>query len=119
MTTFLGCIADDFTGATDLAGLLARSGIKVSLRMGIPDENPKDTAAIEVIALKCRTAPVEEAVAECRAALSWLKKARCEPLLLEILLDLRQHRQGQYRPCRRSSDERHWCDTDHLLPGIP
>ena len=75
MTTLLGCIADDFTGATDLAGLLARSGIKVSLRMGIPDEEPEDTAAIEVIALKCRTAPVEEAVAECRAALSWLRKA--------------------------------------------
>ncbi|MEC7211006.1 MAG: four-carbon acid sugar kinase family protein, partial [Pseudomonadota bacterium] len=30
MTTILGCIADDFTGATDLAGLLARSGVSVS-----------------------------------------------------------------------------------------
>jgi len=32
MTTVLGCIADDFTGATDLAGLLARSGVQVSLQ---------------------------------------------------------------------------------------
>lgn len=38
MTTVLGCIADDFTGATDLAGLLARAGVRVSLRIGIPDE---------------------------------------------------------------------------------
>jgi uncharacterized protein YgbK (DUF1537 family) len=75
MTTVLGCIADDFTGATDLAGLLARSGVKVSLRMGVPDEAPVDTAAIEVIALKCRTSPVAEAVAECRAALQWLQRA--------------------------------------------
>jgi uncharacterized protein YgbK (DUF1537 family) len=75
MTTVLGCIADDFTGATDLAGLLARSGVKVSLRMGVPDEPPSDTAAFEVIALKCRTAPVAEAVAECRAALAWLQAA--------------------------------------------
>lgn len=30
--TLLGCIADDFTGATDIAGLLARSGVQVSLR---------------------------------------------------------------------------------------
>lgn len=78
MTTLLGCIADDFTGATDLAGLLARSGVQVSLRIGVPDEPPEDTAAFEVIALKSRTAPVEEAVAECRAALDWLKAAGAE-----------------------------------------
>lgn len=75
MSTVLGCIADDFTGATDLAGLLARSGIRVSLRIGVPDTEPVDTAAFEVIALKCRTAPVEEAVAECLDALAWLKRA--------------------------------------------
>jgi uncharacterized protein YgbK (DUF1537 family) len=78
MTTFFGCIADDFTGATDLAGLLARSGIPVSLRMGVPDAPPSDTAAVEVIALKCRTAPVAEAVADCRAALDWLRAAGAE-----------------------------------------
>jgi uncharacterized protein YgbK (DUF1537 family) len=75
MTTILGCIADDFTGATDLAGLLARSGVKVSLRIGVPTAPPADTAAFEVIALKCRTSPVAEAVAETRAALDWLKAA--------------------------------------------
>ena len=75
MTTVLGCIADDFTGATDLAGLLARSGARVSLRIGVPTQPPTDTAAFEVIALKCRTAPKAEAVAETRAAYSWLKQA--------------------------------------------
>ncbi|OSP55821.1 3-oxo-tetronate kinase [Pseudoruegeria sp. SK021] len=75
MTTVLGCIADDFTGATDLAGMLARSGVKVSLRMGVPDSPPSDTAAVEVIALKCRTAPVVDAVAETQAALAWLQAA--------------------------------------------
>lgn len=78
MTTLLGCIADDFTGATDLAGLLARSGVQVSLRIGIPDTPPHETAPFEVIALKCRTAPVADAVAECRAALAWLQAAGAE-----------------------------------------
>ena len=78
VTAILGCIADDFTGATDLAGLLARSGVHVSLRLGVPDAPPSDTAPFEVIALKCRTAPVAEAVAECRAALSWLRRAGAE-----------------------------------------
>jgi 3-dehydrotetronate 4-kinase len=75
MSTRLGCIADDFTGATDLAGMLARSGAPVSLRIGVPDEPPSQTASFEVIALKSRTAPVEDAVDECRRALAWLKKA--------------------------------------------
>ena len=78
MTTILGCIADDFTGATDLAGLLARSGVHVSLRLGVPDTPPDSAAPFEVIALKCRTAPVAEAVAECRAALAWLRGAGAE-----------------------------------------
>ena len=76
MTTFFGAIADDLTGATDLAGLLTRSGARVSLRMGLPDAPPEqDSAAFEIIALKCRTAPVAEAVAETRAALRWLRQA--------------------------------------------
>lgn len=75
MTTVLGCIADDFTGATDLAGLLARSGVRVSLRIGVPSEPPEDTGPFEVIALKSRTAPVAEAVAETRTALAWLQEA--------------------------------------------
>ncbi len=72
---FFGAIADDFTGATDLAGLLARSGVPVSLRIGVPVAPPADTAPIEIIALKCRTTAVTEAVAETRAALIWLREA--------------------------------------------
>jgi uncharacterized protein YgbK (DUF1537 family) len=75
MTVVLGCIADDFTGATDIAGLLARSGAAVSLRIGVPAEPATDVSAFEVIALKIRTAPVAEAVAETRAALQWLRQA--------------------------------------------
>lgn len=75
MSTLLGCIADDFTGATDLAGLLARSGVRVSLRIGVPTEPPRDVAEFEVIALKSRTAPVDEAVGEALAALRWLQAA--------------------------------------------
>ncbi|MBY6120900.1 3-oxo-tetronate kinase [Mameliella alba] len=78
MTTVLGAIADDFTGATDLAGLLARSGVRVSLRMGVPEGPPADPAPFEVIALKIRTAPVDDAVAEARAALDWLRRAGAE-----------------------------------------
>lgn len=75
MSTLFGAIADDFTGATDLAGLLARSGVPVSLRIGVPQEAPAETAPLEIIALKCRTAPTSQALRETRAALDWLRRA--------------------------------------------
>ena len=73
--TILGCIADDFTGATDIAGLLARSGVKVSLRVGVPDHPPTETSPFEIVALKSRTVPVAEAITQARAALAWLRAA--------------------------------------------
>lgn len=75
MTPVLGCIADDFTGATDLAALLSRSGLPVSLRIGTPVDAIEETSTFEVIALKIRTAPVVEAVAQARQALAWLRQA--------------------------------------------
>ncbi|EJJ31527.1 3-oxo-tetronate kinase [Rhizobium sp. CF142] len=75
MATVLGCIADDFTGATDLAALLARSGVPVSLRIGVPVDGSDDAAPFEVIALKCRTTPVGEALELTRQAFYWLKAA--------------------------------------------
>ena len=75
MTVVLGAIADDFTGATDLAGLLARSGARVSMRIGVPEEPPSQTAPYEVIALKIRTIPAADAVAQSEAALAWLQAA--------------------------------------------
>ncbi len=75
MTALFGAVADDFTGATDLAGVLARSGAPVSLRLGVPAAPDPDPAPFEIVALKIRTEPVAEAVAEARAALDWLRAA--------------------------------------------
>lgn len=76
--TLLGCIADDFTGATDIAGILARSGRHVSLRIGAPQGDASGEAPFEVIALKVRSAPLDSALRDCRAALEWLQKAGAE-----------------------------------------
>ncbi len=73
MSIALGCIADDFTGASDLAAILARSGHKVGLRIGVPsDEDDSPPAPFEVIALKCRTEPVNEALEATGKAADWL-----------------------------------------------
>jgi 3-dehydrotetronate 4-kinase len=74
MTMHLGAIADDFTGATDLASILAREGMRVVLSIGLPSPlmTMKDADAV-VVALKSRTIPASEAVTQSLAALDWLK----------------------------------------------
>lgn len=72
----LGCIADDFTGATDLANTLTRQGMSTVVVLGVPREALElpDTDAA-VIALKSRSAPAHDAVGKSLAALEWLKRA--------------------------------------------
>src|SRR4051812_40654881 len=75
MSLLLGAIADDFTGATDLANTLVRSGMRTVQVIGVPQpgtEVPQADAV--VVALKTRTCPVAEAVAESLGALAWLKQ---------------------------------------------
>ncbi len=72
MTIRLGCIADDFTGATDLANNLVRQGMRVVQTIGVPTAPVPDVDAV-VVALKSRTAPVAEAVVMSLAAARWLR----------------------------------------------
>jgi len=72
----LGCIADDFTGGTDLASTLAAGGMRTVQTIGIPAA-PIDDADAVVVALKSRTTPREQAVTESLAALHWLQKQGC------------------------------------------
>lgn len=77
MPALLGCIADDFTGGTDLAGMLVKAGMRTVQMIGVPREPlPEDVDAV-VIALKSRTVPARQAVEESLAALEWLKEAGC------------------------------------------
>ncbi|MFZ4287466.1 3-oxo-tetronate kinase [Variovorax sp. HJSM1_2] len=70
----LGCIADDFTGATDLANNLVRAGMRVVQTIGVPVAPLQDDVDAVVVALKSRTIPAAEAVAQSLAALHWLRQ---------------------------------------------
>jgi uncharacterized protein YgbK (DUF1537 family) len=69
----LGCIADDFTGATDLANNLVRNGWRVMQTMGVPDTPLTETVDAVVVALKSRTIAADQAVAQSLQALRWLQ----------------------------------------------
>ncbi len=70
----LGCIADDFTGATDLANNLVRAGMRVVQTIGVPATPLHDDVDAVVVALKSRTIPAAEAVEQSLAALHWLRQ---------------------------------------------
>jgi uncharacterized protein YgbK (DUF1537 family) len=76
-TPLLGCIADDFTGATDLANNLVRGGMRTVQTIGVPDDPAAAAAPVDadalVVALKSRTIPAAAAVAQSLAALRWLQ----------------------------------------------
>ena len=74
----LGVIADDFTGATDIAGMLVKGGMRTIQTIGVPDKTtiPGDVDAI-VVALKTRSIAVKDAVAQSLAALEVLRAAGC------------------------------------------
>jgi uncharacterized protein YgbK (DUF1537 family) len=71
----LGCIADDFTGATDLANTLVKAGMRTVQLLGVPKPDLQvPQADCIIIALKSRSNPAEEAVQMSVAALEWLRR---------------------------------------------
>ena len=84
----LGCIADDFTGATDLANNLVRAGMRTVQTIGVPEGDAAAAALAGVdavvVALKSRTAPVDEAVGQSLAALRWLRAAGAQQIYFKV-----------------------------------
>lgn len=84
MTIVLGCIADDFTGATDLAGTLVRGGMRTVQLIGVPDKDlDVGNAQAVVIALKSRTISAEDATKQSLTALAWLQRQGARQILFK------------------------------------
>ncbi len=96
----LGCIADDFTGASDLANNLVRSGMRTIQFIGLPAQD--DVAALDadawIIALKSRTAPVAEAVGQSREALRWLEQQGCVQIMFKYCSTFDSTAEGNIGP---------------------
>ena len=119
MTTFLGCIADDFTGATDLASMLARSGVNVSLRIGVPLSTPENTAEIEVIALKTRSISASEAIEESLSALKWLKEAGAKKYFFKYCSTFDSTGEGNIGPVSEALMNELKVDQTIYCPAFP
>lgn len=85
MTLALGCIADDYTGASDLANMLTRCGLRTVQTIGVPDESLKlpEVDAV-VVSLKSRSIEASRAVARSREADKWLRARGASHVLFKI-----------------------------------
>jgi 3-dehydrotetronate 4-kinase len=98
VSVLLGCIADDFTGATDLANNLVRAGMRVVQVIGVPGR-PLDTDVDAlVVTLKSRTAPRNEAVAQSLDALKWLQAHGAQQIYFKYCSTFDSTPQGNIGP---------------------
>lgn len=115
----LGAVADDFTGATDLAALMARAGLSVSLRIGVPEPGTASDADCEVVALKIRTEPVDEAVAEALKALAWLQAIGAGTFFWKYCSTFDSTAKGNIGPVAEAIMQQLGCDQTVYCPSFP
>jgi uncharacterized protein YgbK (DUF1537 family) len=84
MTIALGCIADDYTGASDLANTLTRAGLRTVQTIGVPGDLALPDVDAIVVALKSRSIEAASAVALSRAAERWLRERGASHVLFKI-----------------------------------
>ncbi|MFT5590181.1 MAG: hypothetical protein ACI9ZF_002365 [Bradyrhizobium sp.] len=119
MTVLLGCIADDFTGATDLAGMLVKAGMRTVQLIGVPSGPPPDNIDAIVIALKSRTNPATEAVGESLAALRWLQQAGCQQFYAKYCSTFDSTPQGNIGPVADALMDALGTDFTVACPAFP
>ncbi len=95
---FLGCIADDFTGATDLANNLVRAGMRVVQTVGVPEEPLNESVDAVVVSLKSRTIAPQQAVEQSLAALRWLQAQGAKQIYFKYCSTFDSTEQGNIGP---------------------
>jgi uncharacterized protein YgbK (DUF1537 family) len=115
----LGCIADDFTGASDLANTLAKGGMATTQFVGVPaGEAPADCEA-GVVALKTRSINAREAVRQSLEAADWLAAQGCEQFLFKYCSTFDSTPEGNIGPVAEALLDRLGADLAVVCPVFP
>jgi uncharacterized protein YgbK (DUF1537 family) len=119
MTLLLGCIADDFTGATDLANNLVRAGMRVVQSIGIPAGPVGPGVDAVVVALKSRTIVPTDAVAQSLQALQWLRSQGARQIYFKYCSTFDSTPQGNIGPVAEALMDALGCDFTIATPAFP
>lgn len=115
----LGVIADDFTGASDIALTIAEAGMSVAQFIGVPDGAAPADLDAGVVALKSRTAPVAEAVADSLAASDWLRAQGAEQIVLKVCSTFDSTAEGNIGPVLEALADRLGAGPVIVCPAFP
>ncbi|KMJ46590.1 membrane protein [Xenorhabdus khoisanae] len=122
MSIKLGVIADDFTGATDIASFMVQNGWQIVQLLGGPDENtfvPYDVDAV-VISLKTRSCSVDEAVKQSLESCRWLwNKAGCRQLFFKYCSTFDSTSEGNIGPVIDALMDELQVDISLICPALP
>ncbi|NRP21779.1 hypothetical protein LPJGGPFB_05038 [Ensifer adhaerens] len=84
MVARIAAIADDYTGASDLANTWRRNGLKTIQTIGVPTSIDTSDADAIVVSFKIRSVPADEAVAAALEAYDWLREIGVEHVMYKI-----------------------------------
>lgn len=120
MTILLGSIADDFTGATDLANTLVKAGMRTIQLLGVPRPGlsvpPADAI---IVALKSRSNPAAEAVEMSLGALRWLQGAGAQQIYFKYCSTFDSTEAGNIGPVADALCEALGSDLTVFNPAFP
>src|ERR1700757_4375838 len=120
VTLALGCIADDYTGASDLANTLTRAGLRTVQTIGVPaDELKLPEVDAVVVSLKSRSIEADIAVSRSRAGDKWLRGRGAAHVLFKICSTFDSTDKGNIGPVMDAL--RHDCGDRIVLvtPAFP
>ncbi|EPX78697.1 3-oxo-tetronate kinase [Salipiger mucosus] len=115
----LGCIGDDFTGSSDLGNTLVKQGMRTVQYVGVPDGPADPEVEAGVVALKSRSIPVEEAVAQSLAALEWLRAQGCTQFLFKYCSTFDSTAQGNIGPVAEALADKLGAQSVIFCPAFP
>jgi len=119
MSIVLGCIADDFTGATDLANNLVRAGMRVVQAIGVPASPLAAEVDAVVVALKSRTIAPADAVAQSLDALRWLRAQGARQIYFKYCSTFDSTAEGNIGPVTEALMDALGCDFTIATPAFP
>ncbi len=115
----LGVIADDFTGASDIASFLVENGLKTVQMNGVPDCALQSQVDAIVISLKSRSNPVEDAIAQSLQALEWLQQNGCKQFYFKYCSTFDSTEKGNIGPVTDALLEALQDDFTMICPALP
>ena len=115
----LGCIGDDFTGSSDLANTLSKQGMRVTQFSGVPTTNADSSVEAGVVALKSRSIPAQDAIAQSLQALEWLKAQGCTQFLFKYCSTFDSTAEGNIGPVAAALAEALGARKVVVCPAFP